>query len=312
MSMNEDPSPITPSSEENGNGGSNPRLYPSPVAEYDQVASDSELFYHTLRAFHQSFGSNFNVPTVGGRALDLYRLFVEVTSRGGIEKVIKDHKWKEVTVVFNFPSTITSASFVLRKYYLSLLYHYEQAYYFREEGPLISLPDLLSKSTINGSAALHAAEESAVANQLPASLELQPGGLVDGAIDAKFDNGYMVSVGLGAEKLRGVLYHIPTASDTSQSNNSVNPPQRKRKRKKSHLALKDSSRPEPNSRGYKLFFEKHYTMLEPLHYGYDKDIKERIQALWNKLSEAEKKVYEEKELRDEDRHRNRSANVAVS
>ena len=29
----------------------------------------------------------YRVPTVGGKGLDLYRLFVEVTSRGGLEKV---------------------------------------------------------------------------------------------------------------------------------------------------------------------------------------------------------------------------------
>lgn len=34
---------------------------------------------------------------------------------------------------FKFPTTITSASFVLRKYYLSLLYDFEQVYYFRKQ-----------------------------------------------------------------------------------------------------------------------------------------------------------------------------------
>ena len=29
----------------------------------------------------------YRVPTTGGKALDLHRLFVEVTSRGGLEKV---------------------------------------------------------------------------------------------------------------------------------------------------------------------------------------------------------------------------------
>lgn len=29
------------------------------------------------------------VPVVGGKALDLHQLFVEVTSRGGLEKVLK-------------------------------------------------------------------------------------------------------------------------------------------------------------------------------------------------------------------------------
>ena len=31
--------------------------------------------------------SVYRVPTTGGKALDLHRLFVEVTSRGGLEKV---------------------------------------------------------------------------------------------------------------------------------------------------------------------------------------------------------------------------------
>jgi len=31
------------------------------------------------------------VPTVGGKELDLHRLFIEVTSRGGIAKVRCDH-----------------------------------------------------------------------------------------------------------------------------------------------------------------------------------------------------------------------------
>jgi hypothetical protein len=44
---------------------------------------------------------------------------------------MKERRWKEVTATFNFPSTATNASFVLRKYYSSLLYHYEQIYYFR-------------------------------------------------------------------------------------------------------------------------------------------------------------------------------------
>lgn len=53
-------------------------------------------------------------------------------------QVITDRQWKEVIVVFNFPTTITSASFVLRKYYLSLLYHFEQVYYFHKQIPSTS------------------------------------------------------------------------------------------------------------------------------------------------------------------------------
>lgn len=39
-----------------------------------------------------------------------------------------------MTAVFNFPSTATNASFVLRKYYVSLLRHYEQIYFFKAQG----------------------------------------------------------------------------------------------------------------------------------------------------------------------------------
>ncbi|KAA8523491.1 hypothetical protein F0562_009914 [Nyssa sinensis] len=135
------------------------RSYPKPDADYKEVAQNGEIFLEKLKGFHRSFGTNFKVPTIGGKALDLHRLFVEVTSRGGIEKVIRDRKWKEVIGVFNFPSTITSASFVLRKYYLSLLYHFEQVYYFQKEVPSITIADPVSRIRVNGSASLHGLDD---------------------------------------------------------------------------------------------------------------------------------------------------------
>jgi len=48
--------------------------------------------------------------------------------------VIVDRKWKEVILTFNFKDTITSASFVVRKSYLSMLYHFEQVYYLGKQG----------------------------------------------------------------------------------------------------------------------------------------------------------------------------------
>lgn len=53
-------------------------------------------------------------------------------------QVVRDRKWKEIVMVFNYPSTITSASFILRKYYQSLLYHFEQVYYLRKK--VLSVP----------------------------------------------------------------------------------------------------------------------------------------------------------------------------
>lgn len=66
----------------------------------------------------------------------MYQLSISLANSVLIEwivQIVKDRRWKEVTAVFNFPSTATNASFVLRKYYNSLLLHYEQIYYFKAQ-----------------------------------------------------------------------------------------------------------------------------------------------------------------------------------
>lgn len=52
-------------------------------------------------------------------------------------QVMEERKWREVMARFSFPATTTSASYVLRRYYLSLLHHYEQVYFFRAHGALL-------------------------------------------------------------------------------------------------------------------------------------------------------------------------------
>ncbi len=155
--------------------------------------------------FHRYLGW-CRIPKIGGKALDLHFLYVEVTSRGGCQQVcfthlllgvsevphyytevfwywctvgklwynflnieysnwnysfyivdlgaklsilplfkqvIKDRKWKELQVAFNFPHTTTSAAYVLRKYYIGLLHHYEQVYFLGTQGPLVPPPSRL-------------------------------------------------------------------------------------------------------------------------------------------------------------------------
>ncbi|KAM4127605.1 hypothetical protein ACJW30_02G102900 [Castanea mollissima] len=120
--------------------------YPASLAKYDDVAINPSLFMSTLEKLHASMGTKFMIPIIGGKELDLHRLFVEVTSRGGIEKIIRERRWKEVTAVFNFPSTATNASFVLRKYYASLLHHYEQIYFFKAREWVRSSDSVMSPS----------------------------------------------------------------------------------------------------------------------------------------------------------------------
>ncbi|GKV36459.1 hypothetical protein SLEP1_g44589 [Rubroshorea leprosula] len=275
--------------------------YPSPTATYEQVAQSADLFWEKLKAFHKSLGTKFKTPTVGGKALDLHRLFVEVTARGGLEKVIRDRKWKEVIEVFKFPTTITSASFVLRKYYLSVLYHFEQVYYFHKQVSSISTPDTESRSPINGSANI---VDYSSTNQLTGQVpELPLGSSVSGIIDGKFDNGYLVTVKLGSEQLKGVLYHIPQMLQVSQSSNTSGLPPHQR-RKRSRLALRDPSRPKSNRSGYNFFFAEHYARLKPMYYGQEKAISKKIGHLWNNLTDAERQVYQEKGLKDKERYKN--------
>lgn len=302
--VTENPSAISAQEQQLRGGNTNGQLsvttnssYPSATATYEEVAQSSDLFWEKLKAFHQSFGTKFMVPTVGGKALDLHRLFVEVTSRDGLEKVIRDRKWKEVIVAFNFPTTITSASFVLRKYYLSLLYHFEQVYYFHKQVPSLSMSAPLSRNVVNGSTTL---EEGAIKNELPANPILPLGCSVSGTIDGKFDNGYLVTVNLGNDQLKGVLYHIP--ENVSKGSYSLAKPTR-RSRKRSRLALRDPSRPKSNRSGYNFFFAEHYARLKPSYHGQEKAISKKIGLLWSNLTEAEKQVYQEKGLRDKERYR---------
>ncbi|OMO83846.1 hypothetical protein CCACVL1_11138 [Corchorus capsularis] len=275
--------------------------YPWPTASYEDVAQISDLFWEKLKTFHKSLGQKFKVPVVGGKALDLHQLFVEVTSRGGLEKVIKDRRWKEVIVVFRFPTTITSASFVLRKYYLSLLYHFEQVYYFRKQGSPVSTSGTSSGSLMNGYANT---KGDTPTNQsiAPGTTELQIGSSVTGTIDGKFDNGYLVTVRLGSDQFKGVLYHIPQMLQLSQSSNTSDVPPRRR-RKRSRLALRDPTRPKSNRSGYNFFFAEHYAQLKPMYYGQEKAISKKIGHLWSNLTEAEKQVYQDKGMKDKERYR---------
>ncbi|KAJ9551257.1 hypothetical protein OSB04_015302 [Centaurea solstitialis] len=240
--------------------------YPSPEASYEEITQNPQFFLEKLQIFHQVLGTKFKIPIIGGRSLDLHRLFIEVTSRGGIEKIVSDRRWKEVMAVFKFGPTITNASFVLRKYYLSLLYHFEQVYYFRKKTPTIIPADTTNRLS-DGS--------GSVKNLFSGRRMVEVGGEVTGTIDKRFDHGYVVSVDMGSEKLSGFLYHLPSDSPAPSHGGTHNMYQ---------LALREPS-PEPDASGYDVFFTEHYIRLKPLYHGQENVIRKRIQVLWSTLTE---------------------------
>lgn len=118
---------------------------------------------------------------------------------------------------------------------------------------------------------------------------MQLGCSVTGVIDGKFDNGYLVTVNLGSEQLKGVLYHLPQTLQVASSANKSGAPAHRR-RKRSRLALRDPSRPKSNRSGYNFFFAEHYARLKPQYHGQEKAISKKIGVLWSNLTEAEKQV----------------------
>lgn len=108
-----------------------------------------------------------------------------------------------------------------------------------------------------------------------------------GTIDGKFDGGYIVTVDLGSEQLKGVLYHVP--SNVSQSSYAEGTPLSKN-RKKSRLELSDPSRPKSNRSGYNFFFAENYARLKPSFHGQERAIGKKIGFLWSNLTDAERQV----------------------
>lgn len=138
---------------------------------------------------------------------------------------------------------------------------------------------------------------------------------VIGVIDGKFESGYLVTVTIGAEKLKGVLYQAPQSSvqqvpqqygvfaNTRSNAHSVPGVQRRRRRKKSEIRRRDPAHPKPNRSGYNFFFAEQHARLKPLHPGKDREISRMIGELWNKLKEPERSVYQEKARKDKERYR---------
>ncbi|PHU01393.1 hypothetical protein BC332_31180 [Capsicum chinense] len=237
-------------------------IIPTPMASHEKIVNDPTLFMECLKNFHSVLSTKNTIPVIGGKELDLHVLYVEVTKRGGFDKVVAEKKWREVSSVFSFSPTTTSASYALRKHYFTLLHHFEQVYFFRHNFP--------------GSRCFQA----------------------EGTIDAKFDCGYFVSMKMGSEVLSGVLYHphqqAPSSSSklAAQNCNAVVPynaprhhhtGRRNRRRKNG-----DPNHPKANRSGYNFFFAEKHAMLKSLYPHKEREFTKMIGESWNNLSPEEK------------------------
>lgn len=123
---------------------------------------------------------------------------------------------------------------------------------------------------------------------------------VTGSIDGKFEYGYLVTVKIGNEMLRGVLYHVaqqqasPYASTVvgptgSPSANGPNLAQGRRVRKRG-WKHRDPFRPKPNRSAYNFFFAETHARLREMHPQREREYSKMIGESWNKLTSEERRV----------------------
>ena len=82
-------------------------MYPLPEGTHAQVIDDRELFDRALKRVHEYFGIADKVPRVGGRELDLYQLYCNVTALGGCSQVIAKKQWRVRRTSFSYNSLST-------------------------------------------------------------------------------------------------------------------------------------------------------------------------------------------------------------
>ncbi|XBI46574.1 hypothetical protein VPH35_110786 [Triticum aestivum] len=297
-------------------GGGNGRFmaYPARMAEHKSVVADAALFRAELEKLHAHMGTKLKVPIIGGKDLDLHQLFKEVTSRGGIDKVKAESRWREVTASFIFPATATNASFMLKKYYMSLLYHFEQLYFFGAQGWYQQESDPRSLPCIDVRAETQNTEKRKRATNASSDPALASDNVdVDVIIDGKFEHGYIVTVIMGSKSTKAVLYNyneepaLTTLAPTMPINNTGSKGGRRRRQRRKKLSTTDPRHPKPNRSGYNFFFQDQHRKLKPDYPGQDRLISKMIGERWNNLSPEDKAVYQERGVQDKERYQSQLA-----
>lgn len=92
-------------------------------------------------AEEKAMGMN-NLPAVGRKPLDLFRLYVSVKEIGGLTQVNKNKKWRELATNLNV-GTSSSAASSLKKQYIQCLYAFECKIERGEDPP----PDFFNTDT---------------------------------------------------------------------------------------------------------------------------------------------------------------------
>ncbi|TPX61326.1 hypothetical protein PhCBS80983_g01135 [Powellomyces hirtus] len=103
---------------------------PRTKAEYEDAIErtpEYDAFMKEIDEFNKSFGVTVQrEPVLGGKRLDMYRIYQWVIEAGGYDQVTTARGWKKITDPFNLPATCTNSAYVVKQLYQKFLLNYEQ------------------------------------------------------------------------------------------------------------------------------------------------------------------------------------------
>ncbi|XP_050393095.1 AT-rich interactive domain-containing protein 2 isoform X1 [Patella vulgata] len=102
----------------------------------DPVVCDEERrsFIEDLHRFHQNRGTQFDlIPKLGGREVDLHRLYRRVVELGGWRKVCNELQWEDLQTEFQIPASCSNGEQALKYIYVRFLYLYEKLNFLGED-----------------------------------------------------------------------------------------------------------------------------------------------------------------------------------
>jgi hypothetical protein len=111
---------------------------------------------------------------------------------------------------------------------------------------------------------------------------------VTGSIDGKFEHGYLVTVKIAAETLRGVLYRVAPPPPPPAAPPPPPPPARGRRRR--GRRQRDPAQPRPNRSAYNFFFKEKHPELKATHPHREREYSRMIGDAWNRLAADDKMV----------------------
>ncbi|KAI8090156.1 uncharacterized protein B0P05DRAFT_529586 [Gilbertella persicaria] len=91
-------------------------------------------FIEDLKIFHACKGTTLlPEPVLGGKKIDLFKLYKDVVAAGGFDQVTKKRSWKQIGAVFEFPATCTNSAYILKGLYIRNLLGWEEEKVWNKE-----------------------------------------------------------------------------------------------------------------------------------------------------------------------------------